>query len=327
MVWLSTKILAVLCSIFSKFGVRAFIPSSSFAKPGFIVISHALRPLRMSETEEAETDSSIPKLEAVNRQIGYDGESGRFFELSSDCIPEEEYCATDNESGKLIRLTMEEKERMFLDSLQSYYFSGRQLLDDTEFDLLKEDLQWSGSQLIQMNRKEARFLAAMQAYNKGAPMMSDDEYNSLKQELKEEKSKFAVSTEPKCFIDTGICTVTLQVDRFRTNLLYLPALFVLYFVWLLLSFEILHINPIFLTIIGAYPIYKGTEFITKDLLFQDAKIVYGPCPSCEAENRVYFGDILGVSGYGDEADVKCVKCKDKFKVLRSTLRASTLPKV
>merc|ERR1712032_1360128 len=102
----------------------------------------------------------------------------------------------------------------FLDSLQSYYFSGRQLLSDDEFDLLKEDLQWSGSALVSLNRKEARFLSAMKAYNKGTPIMSDDEYNALKLELKNENSKFAVSTEPKCFIDTGICTVTLQEDFF-----------------------------------------------------------------------------------------------------------------
>lgn len=33
----------------------------------------------------------------------------------------------------------------------------------------------------------------------------------------------------------------------------------------------------------------------------DATIAYGPCPSCNAPNRVFFGDILGVEGerYGN----------------------------
>mmetsp|Transcript_14898 Transcript_14898/g.33070 ORF Transcript_14898/g.33070 Transcript_14898/m.33070 type:complete len:286 (+) Transcript_14898:664-1521(+) len=275
---------------------------------------------------ETRSPSKATITSAQKRELMYDADSGRFFESEGECIPAEEYCAVDENTGKLIRLTIEEKERMFLDSLQSYYFSGRQLLSDDEFDLLKEDLQWSGSALVSLNRKEARFLSAMKAYNKGTPIMSDDEYNALKLELKNENSKFAVSTEPKCFIDTGICTVTLQEDFFRSNLLYLPVLSILYFTWLVLSYEILHLNPIFLTIIGAFPIYKGTLTITDQYVFTNQKIAYGPCPSCEAENRVFFGDILGVQGFGEQAEVKCPQCKDKFTVLRSTLRASTLPK-
>lgn len=55
------------------------------------------------------------------KEIGYDEESGRFFETGleeEDCIPDEEYCVVDKGSGKLIRLTTAEKERIFLDSLQ-----------------------------------------------------------------------------------------------------------------------------------------------------------------------------------------------------------------
>ena len=53
----------------------------------------------------------------------------------------------DPKSGKRIRLTTEEKERIYLDAVQSYYYSGRELLLQSEFDLLKEDLQWSGSEV------------------------------------------------------------------------------------------------------------------------------------------------------------------------------------
>ena len=66
-----------------------------------------------------------------------------------ECIPDEEYCVVDPESGELIRLTVAEKERIFLDALQSYDAAGRQMLKDDEFDLLKEDLQWkNGSEHI-----------------------------------------------------------------------------------------------------------------------------------------------------------------------------------
>mmetsp|Transcript_18216 Transcript_18216/g.26153 ORF Transcript_18216/g.26153 Transcript_18216/m.26153 type:complete len:173 (-) Transcript_18216:106-624(-) len=171
----------------------------------------------------------------------------------------------------------------------------------------------------------------MQAYLKGEPVMSDAEFDTLKAELKEDGSQFAVSTEPKCYIDTGICTVTLKEDKFRTNLLYLPAGAVLATVWLAFSFEFFNllsfpINPLILLGLGAVPIYNFSIALTEGFVFENNKIAYGPCPSCEHENRVYFGNILGVEGYSDVADVKCSKCKINFKVQRKTLRASTVPK-
>lgn len=266
------------------------------------------------------------------KELAFDDKTGRFFEtgLEGECIPEDEYCVIDQKTGDSIRLTLEEKERIFLDALQSYYVSGKQVLNDQEFDLLREDLSWNGSDLIVMNRKEAKYLGAMQAYLKGNPIITDEEYNTLKADLKEEGSKFAVSKEPKCYIDTGICTVTLQRDKFRNNLLFLPAGGVLSILWLGLAFEFFNVfipvNPIILLALGVYPIYLGAKEITEKFIFQDGQIVYGPCPSCEVENRLYFGDILYVEGFGDMAKIKCPACKADFSVQRKSLRASTIPK-
>lgn len=182
-----------------------------------------------------------------------------------------------------------------------------------------------------MNRKEAAYLNAMQEYLKGKPMMSDTDFDQLKKELMEEGSKFAVQTEPKCYIDTGICKVTMQEDKFRSNLLYLPAGVLLLVAWLGIGYEVIEpvirLNPLVLILLGAYPTYLGSKFITEDLVFQNKLVAFGPCPNCSYENRVYFGDILGVEGFGEIAEVKCPNCKDVFRVQRSTLRASTLPKV
>lgn len=285
-----------------------------------------LTQLTMSEQDGA-------NLKSVKKQIVYDDKTGRFFESNNEeaeCIPDEEFCVVDKESGQMIRLTVEEKERIFLDSLQAYYFDNRQMLNDEEFDLLKEDLQWNGSPVVQMNRKEAKYLAAVQAYMKGTPDMSDEEFDSLKNELMEAGSVFAVSTEPKCYIDTGICKVTMQEDNFRTNLLYLPAGSILALVWLGLGFEviepIIRLNPLFLALLGAPLVISGSKYITENFVFENNFVVYGPCPSCQAANRVYFGNILGVEGFSDVASVKCPNCKTPFTVQRSTLRASTLPK-
>ena len=208
--------------------------------------------------------------------------------------------------------------------------NGRQLLADEDFDKLKEDLQWNGSPLVVLNRDEAKYLAAMEAYLKGKPIMDDTEFDTLKRELKEAGSKFAVDTEPKCYIDTGVCKVTLQEDKFRSNLLYLPAGVILSIGWLGIGFEliepIIRLNPILLILLGAPLIYTGSKTITEQFIFENKFIAYGPCPSCEAENRVYFGNILGVEGFTDVAEVKCGNCNTVFNVQRATLRASTLPK-
>lgn len=270
---------------------------------------------------------------SARKELSYDAAAGRFFETNNDpeeCVPDDEYCVIDKESGELIRLTIEEKERIFLDALQSYYFSGRQLLNDAEFDLLKEDLSWNGSPVVNLNRKEAKYLAAVQAYLKGSPTISDAEFDQLKAELKEEGSRFASSKEPRCYIDSGICTVTYQPDNFRNNLLYLPVGSILAILWLAVGFEviepIIRLNPIILAALGAPLIYNGSVSLTESFIFPNNKIVYGPCPACENETRVYFGDILGVEGFTDVASVRCEKCKATINVQKKTLRASTLPK-
>jgi len=281
-----------------------------------------------SEDEEIDEKNTIMK--SVNKEILYDEKSGRFFESEEECNPQDEYCVVDQKTGEMIRLTLEEKERIFLDSLQSYYINGKQMLSDSEFDLLKADLQWSGSAKVNVNRKEAKYVASMQAYLKDEPILSDEEFDTLKRELKEEGSQFAVSTEPKCYISTGICTVTWKEDEFRQNLLFLPLGAITTLLWLGFGYEILgavvKINPLVLLLFGAYPIYVGTEQLTNSFIFQDAKVARGLCPACESPQRVYFGNILGVEGFDKTSQTKCTNCKVTYQVQKKSLRASTLPK-
>jgi len=306
--------------------------ASAFTLPSSTTVASQVR-IRMTVMKMADGDLDGAQVTSARKELKFDDKTGRFYETDIDldeCIPDEEFCTIDEGTGNKIRLTMAEKERIFLDSLQSYYASGRQLLSDEDFDLLKEDLQWNGSSVVAVNRQESKYLAAMEAYLKGQPIMDDAEFDELKKELKETGSKFAVDTEPKCYIDTGVCKVTLQEDKFRSNLLYLPAALTLSVVWLGLAFEIIEpfvrVNPIILLALGVPLITVGSKTLTEDYIFQNNLVAYGPCPSCEAENRIYFGDILGVEGFGAEGNLKCPKCKDVVTVQRNTLRASTLPK-
>lgn len=74
----------------------------------------------MEESEGSE-DKSKFITSVFNKELAFDEKSGRFFETGfgeGDCIPDEEFCMVDNESGNPVRLTVEEKERIFLDALQ-----------------------------------------------------------------------------------------------------------------------------------------------------------------------------------------------------------------
>merc|ERR1712216_859079 len=188
------------------------------------------------------------------------------------------------------------------------YFDGRQVLSDADFDLLKEDLAWEGSEYAVLSRNETRFLGAMGAYSRGEePIMSDDEFDALKASLKAQGSIVACSTEPRCFLDTGICSVTFTPDRFRGLVLYLPAISVL---------------PLITLLIGSPLIVSVAQYLTEQVLFKDPFIAQGPCPDCGANNRLFFGDILGVEGFQAEGDVQCSNCKTALKVSRDTLRVS-----
>ena len=260
-------------------------------------------------------------------KLVWDPKAGRFFERNLDEVCEEEFCLLDEETGTPILLTREEKERVFLDSIQQYYYSGKSSLPDEQFDRLREDLAWEGSVLVNLRREETLFLNAITAYRKGKPIISDAEYDELKKTLRETSSKIAVGSEPKCYVDTGVCKVTWTKDNVRVSSLYLPASLLITIAYLGLFSELPvlnQINPLILLLFGAAPISQGSKYVTEQVFFKDPLVAVGPCPSCGVENRVFFGDVLGVAGDKEEAGCKCTNCKAGMTVRRSTLRVSTL---
>lgn len=156
--------------------------------------------------------------------------------------------------------------------------------------------------------------------------MSDAEFDDLKASLKAQGSLIAVSTEPRCFLDTGVCSVTFTPDRFRAIVLYLPAILALTLLWTGGLFELVpasrSLNPILTLLLGSPLIAFGAQRLTDEVIFKDPFIATGPCPDCGANNRLFFGDILGVEGFQTEGDVQCSNCKTALKVNRDTLRVS-----
>ena len=55
-----------------------------------------------------------------------------------------------------------------MDSIQSFYFPGKNELTDEQFDRRRDDLTWEGSALVTLNRNE-----------------DDKEFDTLKESLKE----------------------------------------------------------------------------------------------------------------------------------------------
>lgn len=263
-------------------------------------------------------------------KLVWDSKAGRFFEAKVDGIQEEEFCLLDPVSGKPILLTREEKERIFLDSIQSYYFSGKTSLTDEQFNQLKDDLSWEGSVFVTLNRNETLFINAIQAYNKGKPILTDPQFDELKRSLKENNSPIAVDVEPKCYVDTGVCKVTWVPDSIKTGILYVPATLISTTIYLGVLYELLNgllgigLNPLITLAFGALPISSVSKGITENFFFKDPLVATGPCPSCGVENKVFFGDVLGVEGDKDESTIKCANCKTSLTIKRATLRVSTL---
>lgn len=263
-------------------------------------------------------------------KLVYDLKANRFFEadITNNDSDEGEFCLIDTNTKEKILLTREEKERIFLDSIQSYYFSGKSTLNDKDFDRLRNDLSWEGSALVTLNRNETLFMNAIVEYNRGTPIISDKEFDELKIALRESNSKIAVSTEPKCYVDTGVCKVNWVPDTIRTTSLYVPAALIFTTLYLGIFYEIPFIrsffNPLLLLAVGAVPIYQASRKVTEEFFFKSPAVASGPCPSCGVENHIFFGDVLGVEGDAQESTLKCTNCKTSLTVKRSTLRVSTL---
>jgi hypothetical protein len=80
------------------------------------------------------------------------------------------------------------QELIYLDVLYNYYYNKKQLLNDEDYEELKNQLQWSGSDVSSMTGKEALFVTAVAAHRRGEALLDDKEYESLKQQLVNENS-------------------------------------------------------------------------------------------------------------------------------------------
>ncbi|XP_024524487.1 PGR5-like protein 1B, chloroplastic [Selaginella moellendorffii] len=242
------------------------------------------------------------------------------------------YCSIDKKKDKK---SVGELEQEFLQALQSFYYDKKPMMTNEEFDNLKEELLWEGSNVVILSPDEQRFMEASLAYAAGKRLMSDEEYDRLKLKLKKSNSKVAIEG-PRCSLRSKKVYSDCTVDYLKMTLLNLPAvlisLLVVFFLDDLTGFEITYLlelpEPygfIFTWSVVLPATFFAARFIT-NLVFKDALILKGPCANCGSETNSYFGTILGVASGGSTNDVKCEQCKALLK-FDSETRLITLEKL
>ena len=153
----------------------------------------SLLPPVTKEALDEEVSDVMSKFEGGNLVEG---------EVFVEAMLENKYWA---EAGPLVV-----KELIFLDCLYHYYRDKQQLLDDADYNELKDQLMWEGSSVSTMSGNEALFVTAVANSRRGTPILSDEEYTSIKSVLQKEGSWVTARKED-----------ALEKRGFRTFMSYL----------------------------------------------------------------------------------------------------------
>nr|KYP56463.1 hypothetical protein KK1_002704 [Cajanus cajan] len=248
-------------------------------------------------------------------------QQGKVEEFEEDAVVDSKilpYCSIDKKEKKSIG----ELEQEFLQALQAFYYEGKAIMSNEEFDNLKEELMWEGSSVVMLSSDEQKFLEASMAYVSGNPIMSDKEYDELKLRLKMEGSEIVVEG-PRCSLRSR-----------KIVLLNVPAtviaLGLFFFLDDLTGFEITYLLELpepfsfIFTWFAAVPLIVWIALSLTNAIVKDFVILKGPCPNCGTENTSFFGTILSISSGGSTNSVKCSDCGTEM-VFDSTTRLITLP--
>jgi len=266
---------------------------------------------------------------AIRMQLDLDDASKAFYE---------EYVETDPVTGEQKSLSLDEKEKLYLECLDAFYNeNGKALLSDEEYDKLKLDLDFDGSKVAVFSADEIKFVLANKRFKMGKAIMNDAEYDSLRKKLKDAGSLVVIHDAAKCSVDDGICKTDLVVDAGKTRLLYFPGTAGGLILSCELAFWTLHIDPILSIILGAVPSYFFGVWFTENIFAQKPLVTTSACPNCGTLNTVFFGDLFAVRADGlagpptpvsDTVLHKCGSCKQELSADRSAMVIqTTVPKV
>eukprot|EP00218_Dolichomastix_sp_CCMP3274_P007725 CAMPEP_0170139274 /NCGR_PEP_ID=MMETSP0033_2-20121228/5515_1 /TAXON_ID=195969 /ORGANISM="Dolichomastix tenuilepis, Strain CCMP3274" /LENGTH=339 /DNA_ID=CAMNT_0010375373 /DNA_START=44 /DNA_END=1063 /DNA_ORIENTATION=+ len=259
-------------------------------------------------------------------------------------------CSIDNMAG----CSLADLEMMYIDALWSYHTEGGPFkLTDEQYDRLKDELNWQGSGFPTLKRYEVQFIEASIAYARGTPVVTDDEYEKLKTQVKAggkrqdvtalllytkgqqlldpEQYENLAEEMTKLGIEVGMkgtsCTLT-EVPETLTNdlgtlalmnagLSAIPTtLFGLLPYAALTLFTDLSIPPA-AGLLGAVTIGAAVTTQLKNYLnLNDAEVLKGQCPCCESEVKQFFSG----NDKSDSAQLKCGVCATTINIMRTERR-------
>lgn len=233
------------------------------------------------------------------------------------------YCSLDSDGTRPDHeLTLAEKEQLFIEALTAFYYDQAPVLGNTEFDNLKQELEWEGSKVVVLSSAEKRLLEAKLAYKKGKPIMPDEQYDALKASLAG-SSVFALPREgPACTLGQpgtprGQKQAEAQPDWLKMAALAIPPPLLIASA-LLLTDQLTGGNLVHLPGAVAVFVWGGlvvpTVFVmanaVSSTMFKNALILKANCPNCGEPNVTsYFGEIMSVAGNRDKSTVKCPCCE------------------
>ncbi|KAI3468825.1 hypothetical protein Pfo_025488 [Paulownia fortunei] len=316
----------------SKLGFTVTKPrffTAQFRKPFFSVSSLPSSAPGVHSVQLRAKKLSLPRRLLVISPKATSDQPGQVQEddiVDSNVLP---YCSIDKKRKK----SLGEMEQEFLQALQAFYYEGKSIMSNEEFDNLKEELMWEGSSVVMLSADEQRFLEASMAYVSGNPIMADEEFDKLKQKLKMDGSEIVVEG-PRCSLRSRKVYSDLSVDYLKMFLLNVPAAVVavglFFFLDDLTGFEITYLLELpepfsfLFTWFAALPLILWLSFTITNFIVKDFLILVGPCPNCGTENTSFFGTILSVSSGGSINTVKCSNCATEL-VYDSQTRLITLP--
>ena len=260
--------------------------------------AYTMAPSRMAGSVHAQPRAAVAQLPTWNQRSS---PAAHFrMQVQQDIKPEDiydEFMGLD-ESGASVKLELDEKEKLYLECLDSYYNEGgKALLPDNKYEQLKVDLEFSSSRIMTYSKDEIRYLLANKRYKMGQPVLSDSEYDALRLSLKKAGSAVALHDAPTCNLD-GVCKMDMRVDKGKTRLLYLPGWAGGLLVFSEITFWTLHLDPLLTLLLGVVPVYFFANFFTTKIFAQEPLVATSPCPKCDALLTVYFGDLLSVQTDG-----------------------------
>jgi len=100
-------------------------------------------------------------------------------------------CSVDDFEG----CAQEELELLYVDVLWAYYDEKKQILSDEDYSRLVTELNWKGSGFPSLRRTEIAFVKAALAFAKGEPIVDDERWQVMKDDLKSSVGKRREVTE------------------------------------------------------------------------------------------------------------------------------------